>query len=287
MDEGHHHGALGGAADVVASMQAVAAVFPPAQDSWPVLAKAPWVDVVFGTHNVGALPVLLERARIARLRDGIDELNAEGRERLVAAFDIINDNFKSLFEALFDVQCFDLKAVESIGRNQRHVEMTAGTYANPFNCGAVVNRLDCAILSATEIDVNFNVNVNTESMGYLLHNTGGHCDVAAGAKVSIVVCPSIRGRLPMIRDEVTTITTPGETVGVIVTERGVAVNDKLPELKAELIRRRVPVKDIRQLRDEIYAVTGVPKPIEFEDDVVGLIEYRDGSIIDVVRKVRQ
>lgn len=46
------------------------------------------------------------------------------------------------------------------------------------------------------------------------------------------------------------------------------VNDKLPELKAELIGRRVPVKDIRQLRDEIYAVTGVPKPIEFEDDVV-------------------
>ena len=25
--------------------------------------KAPWVDVVFGTHNVGALPALLERAR--------------------------------------------------------------------------------------------------------------------------------------------------------------------------------------------------------------------------------
>ena len=106
-------------------------------------------------------------------------------------------------------------------------------------------------------------------------------------KLSLIVVPLIRGRLPMIRDEVTTITTPGETVGVIVTERGVAVNDKLPELKAELIRRRVPVKDIRQLRDEIYAVTGVPKPIEFEDDVVGLIEYRDGSIIDVVRKVRQ
>ena len=29
-----------------------------------IVAKAPWVDVVFGTHNVGALPVLLERARI-------------------------------------------------------------------------------------------------------------------------------------------------------------------------------------------------------------------------------
>ena len=194
---------------------------------------------------------------------------------------------EGLFEALFDVQCFDLKAVQSLGRNQRHMEMTAGTYANPFNCGAIVNRLDCAILSATEVDVNFNVNVNTESMGYLLHNTGGHCDVAAGAKVSIVVAPSIRGRLPIVRDAVTSITTPGETVGVIVTERGIAVNDNLPELKAELIRRRAPVKDIRQLRDEVYAVTGIPRPVEFEDQVVGLIEYRDGSIIDVIRKVRE
>ncbi|MFT4297094.1 MAG: tRNA (N6-isopentenyl adenosine(37)-C2)-methylthiotransferase MiaB [Micropruina sp.] len=29
-----------------------------------IVAKAPWVDVVFGTHNVGKLPVLLERARV-------------------------------------------------------------------------------------------------------------------------------------------------------------------------------------------------------------------------------
>ena len=28
-----------------------------------VLARAPWVDVVFGTHNLGSLPVLLERSR--------------------------------------------------------------------------------------------------------------------------------------------------------------------------------------------------------------------------------
>ena len=29
-----------------------------------ILRKAPWVDVVFGTHNVGSLPTLLERARV-------------------------------------------------------------------------------------------------------------------------------------------------------------------------------------------------------------------------------
>jgi chromosome segregation protein len=50
---------------------------------------------------------------IARLRDGIDELNAEGRERLTAAFDVINDNFKSLFEALFGGGQAELKLVES------------------------------------------------------------------------------------------------------------------------------------------------------------------------------
>ena len=50
---------------------------------------------------------------ISRLRDGIDELNAEGRERLVAAFDVINDNFKSLFEALFGGGQAELKLVES------------------------------------------------------------------------------------------------------------------------------------------------------------------------------
>ncbi|MBP8921351.1 MAG: tRNA (N6-isopentenyl adenosine(37)-C2)-methylthiotransferase MiaB [Micropruina sp.] len=34
------------------------------KDRDTIVAKAPWVDVVFGTHNVGKLPVLLERARI-------------------------------------------------------------------------------------------------------------------------------------------------------------------------------------------------------------------------------
>ena len=33
------------------------------KDRDTILERAPWVDVVFGTHNVGALPVLLERAR--------------------------------------------------------------------------------------------------------------------------------------------------------------------------------------------------------------------------------
>lgn len=37
------------------------------KDRDTVLKKAPWVDVVFGTHNIGSLPVLLERARHQRV----------------------------------------------------------------------------------------------------------------------------------------------------------------------------------------------------------------------------
>ncbi len=35
------------------------------KDRATIVEKAPWVDVVFGTHNIGSLPVLLERARVA------------------------------------------------------------------------------------------------------------------------------------------------------------------------------------------------------------------------------
>jgi tRNA-2-methylthio-N6-dimethylallyladenosine synthase len=35
------------------------------KDRGEITRKAPWVDVVFGTHNIGSLPVLLERARVA------------------------------------------------------------------------------------------------------------------------------------------------------------------------------------------------------------------------------
>jgi len=70
-------------------------------------------------------------------------------------------------------------------------------------------------------------------------------------------------------------------------KRGIAVSDKHPDLEKELARRRLPVKDIRQIQAEICAVTGKPRPLDFHDRIVALIEYRDGSIIDVVRQVKE
>ena len=50
---------------------------------------------------------------IGKLRQGINELNGEGRERLLAAFDVINGHFQALFQALFEGGQAELRLVES------------------------------------------------------------------------------------------------------------------------------------------------------------------------------
>ncbi len=50
---------------------------------------------------------------IARLRGAVDEINAEGRERLVAAFDVVHGHFRVLFETLFDGGTAELRLTES------------------------------------------------------------------------------------------------------------------------------------------------------------------------------
>ena len=50
---------------------------------------------------------------IAKLRAGIEELNAEGRTRLLAAFEVINGHFKTLFQALFGGGEAELRLIES------------------------------------------------------------------------------------------------------------------------------------------------------------------------------
>jgi chromosome segregation protein len=50
---------------------------------------------------------------VGKLRRGIEELNGEGRERLLAAFDVINGHFQALFKALFEGGQAELRLVES------------------------------------------------------------------------------------------------------------------------------------------------------------------------------
>ncbi|MEJ2815753.1 chromosome segregation protein SMC [Caulobacter sp. CCG-8] len=50
---------------------------------------------------------------VGKLRAGIEELNAEGRERLLAAFEVINAHFQTLFQALFGGGQAELRLIES------------------------------------------------------------------------------------------------------------------------------------------------------------------------------
>lgn len=192
---------------------------------------------------------------------------------------------EGLFKSLLDTQDFDMAAIKSLKTNPAHQEIDCGTYANPHNPGAVVNMLDVVILGATEVDTQFNVNVTTSSDGIIMGGSGGHNDASAGAKLTIIVTTSTRSRVPIIRDRVTTVTTPGETVDVVVTERGIAVNPLRSHFRDRVANAGLPVRDISDLASEVIAMTGRPEPLKTGDRVVAINEYRDGSVIDVVRQV--
>ena len=192
---------------------------------------------------------------------------------------------KGLFKKVLDVQGFDLEAVRSIGLNPNHMEIGADYYASPFNSGCTVNKLDVVILGATEMDTAFNVNVVTGSDGVIMGGSGGHADAAAGAKMTIIVANLLRGRLPIIVDHVLTVTTPGETVDVLVTERGIAVNPRRTDLKEKLTAAGLPVKDIHELKRLAEQIAGKPDKIVTQQRTVAVVEYRDGTVIDTVRQV--
>lgn len=221
----------------------------------------------------------------AELREYMNQHEIKGSFASGGVTGYIVDMFEEgLFESLLDVQCFDLKAVESCKVNPRHMTMSSSMYGNPHNRGAVVNKLDVVILGATEIDTNFNVNVTTSSDGTIMGGSGGHADTAAGAKLTVIVTKLTKARLPIIKDRLTTVTTPGETIDVIVTERGVAVNPIRTDLIEKFKATNLKVLTIEELKNLAESITGAPKAIELSDEVVGVVEYRDGTVIDVIRK---
>ncbi|MBK2401611.1 MULTISPECIES: citrate lyase subunit alpha [Erysipelothrix] len=188
--------------------------------------------------------------------------------------------------AIADTQDFDIASVESVHETPNHFEISTSEYANPLNKGAYVNKLDYVILGALEIDVDFNVNVVVGSDGTIQGAPGGHVDTSAGAKCCIIVSPLVRGRLATVRTSVTSVTTPGESVDILVTDYGVAVNPARPDILEALKKTDLPLVTIEALRDMAYDIVGEPADIEFEDKVVALVEYRDGTLIDVIRQVK-
>ncbi|MBU0927389.1 MAG: citrate lyase subunit alpha [Spirochaetes bacterium] len=232
------------------------------------------------TGSGGASLAVVRFLREAMLRRGVKASFALGG----ITSQLVRLHEEGLVGALLDTQSFDLDAARSLAANPGHREIDAAYYASPGGKGCAVDALDVVVLSAMEVDLELNVNVITGSDGVIRGASGGHCDTAAGAALTVVVAPLLRGRLPTVMDRVTTVVTPGRSVDLLVTDRGMAVNPRRPELLEALTRAGLPVRDVAWLKRLAESYTGVPRPVEFDDRVVGLVEYRDGSVIDTIRR---
>ena len=199
---------------------------------------------------------------------------------------IVSMHEEGLIDRILDVQSFDLDAAESLKKNRFHQQIDACYYASYLHESAV-NQLDFVVLSALEIDTAFNINVLTGSDGVIRGAIGGHPDTADGASLSVVVAPLTRGRIPSIVQTVNTIVTPGSTVDVVVTDQGVAVHPDRPDVEVKLRDAGIPLCAIQELKERAEAIVGKPDPIRYKEKIVGVVLYRNNTVIDVVRQIEE
>ena len=188
------------------------------------------------------------------------------------------------------------KVFESLLKNHRHHEITTSYYASVANKESAVNMLDLAILSTLEVDLDFNLNTVCAN-GRIIGGIGGGQDVAAGADLTIIFMPLATGKngkgFPKVVSEVYTRTTPGEVIDVIVTEEYAAVNPKSKSSYKDAIIERsrdfgVQLVSIEELHDKSKAKARefgtIPAKPETTDEVVHLIEWRDGTLLDKIHR---
>lgn len=203
---------------------------------------------------------------------------------------IIEMHKKGLVRVLECSQSFDAVAARAIAESPTIMEIDNAVYSNAFSKGNMLDQLNFGVLAALEVDIEFNVNILTGSSGEMMGGLGGGPDVAAGADISIVCLPIVRGRTPSITKRVFTCCTPGETVAAAVTEAGIALNPKhkyYQELKEDLEQANIKLVTIEYLQHLAESLTGTPKPIETTDQVACIVEYRDGTVIDVIRQIKK
>jgi len=193
---------------------------------------------------------------------------------------------EGLTDYILDGQTFDLHGVRSLGTNPHHVSTSPFTSYNYHGKGNFASMVDVVVLGATEVDVDFNANVVTHSDGRLLHGIGGWQNCLF-SKCTILPIPSFRDRIPVIVDRVTTLCGPGELIDVIITERGMAINPRRPDLMKALAGSQLPIKSIQELKNEVEDICGgVPAPLKRSEKIVAAIKWVDGTVIDCVRQVK-
>ncbi len=192
---------------------------------------------------------------------------------------------EGLTDYILDGQTFDLDGVRSMRDNPRHQDTSPFTSYNYHGKGCFASMLDAVVLGATEVDLDFNANVVTHSDGRLLHGIGGWQNCLFGQCV-ILPIPSVRDRIPVIVDRVTTLCGPGELIDVVVTERGIAINPRRKDLLDAAKGTGLPIRPIEDIKAEVDRMCGgPPAPPKLGERVVAAIKWVDGTVIDCVRQV--
>jgi citrate lyase subunit alpha/citrate CoA-transferase len=70
-----------------------------------------------------------------------------------------------------------------------------------------------------------------------------------------------------------------------VTDHGVAINPKRTDILDRLKHSTLPLLSIEELHNKAIAVTGKPERPKTKDNVVAVIEWRDGTLIDSVQEL--
>lgn len=193
---------------------------------------------------------------------------------------------EGLVKFILDGQCFDKAGIRSLAENPRHIDTNPFTSYCYHTKGCFAPKVKVSVLGATEIDLNFNVNVNTHSDGWLLHGIGGFQDTT-DAYLTVITAPLVRKVHPIVVEDVMTVTAPGEAIDALVTDCGIAINPRRQDLLDRLQGSSLPLVTMEELYDKATELIGgnrAPRP-ETTDRVVAAIEWRDGTLIDVVRQL--
>lgn len=192
---------------------------------------------------------------------------------------------EGLTDYILDGQTFDLEGVRSMRENPGHVNTSPFTSYNYHGKGNFAGIVDAVVLGATEVDVHFNANVVTHSDGMMLHGIGGWQNCLF-SKCTILPIPSLRDRVPVIVDEVTTLVGPGELIDVVVTERGIAINPRREDLIEATVDSGLPIVPIERIKEEVERLCGGPpeRPKLGEKDIA-VVKWVDGTVLDSIKQV--
>jgi citrate lyase subunit alpha/citrate CoA-transferase len=192
---------------------------------------------------------------------------------------------EGMTDYILDGQTFDLEGVRSMRENRNHINTSPFTSYNWHGKGNFASILDCVVLGATEVDLEFNANVVTHSDGQLLHGIGGWQNCLA-SQCTILAIPAFRNRIPVLVDRVTTLVGPGALIDVIVTERGIAINPSRKDLLDAVKGSPLPIRPLEDIKREVDRLCGgTPQKPTFSDEAIAVVKWVDGTLLDTVFRV--